>query len=47
MYHEVDGEYEGHLRQRHSQHYKFVAGEAPKIEVTEKSPVEEKPVKQG
>jgi len=29
-YHQPDGEYEGHLRQRIGEHYQFVAGEKPK-----------------
>lgn len=44
VYHELDGEYEGHLRQRHGKHYTFEAGEAPLLEVTKESPKEEEPV---
>ncbi len=44
VYHELEGEYAGHLRQRHGQHYKFIAGEEPKIPVTDESPKEEEVV---
>ena len=36
VYHEMDGEYEGHLRQRHGKHYTFEAGELPHEEKEEK-----------
>ena len=47
VYHELEGEYEGHLRQRHGKHYTFRAGEQPINEVTDQSPEEEKPVGKG
>lgn len=47
VYHELEGEYEGHLRQRHGKHYTFRAGEQPINEVTDQSPKEEEPVDKG
>jgi hypothetical protein len=43
VFHELEGEYEGHLRQRHGKHYTFEPGEAPKIGDDNESPKDGKP----